>query len=148
MKFIEDISSFFSAWWPSCLTLLVVLYATLWPDPELPPGIAFFPGFDKLIHAVMMGGLYGAFLFDSARKERREAPALFATNGGVSRQYRFFLAVVLMMFCAVDELFQTEFTATRTAEALDLMADWVGIAVAFFTAPPAVRACLTPRRKR
>lgn len=148
MKNLAAFSAFVKAWWPSALTLGVVLYATLWPDPELPEGIEYFPGFDKLIHAVMMGGLYGAFLFDIARKERREAPACFKANGGISRRQRIFLAVLVMMFCVVDELFQAEFTATRSAEALDLLADWLGIAVAFYTAPPAIRACLTPQRGR
>ena len=46
------------------VTLAAVLWLTLAPQPlpdlDVPP----FDGLDKVMHAVMMGGLAGAFMFD------------------------------------------------------------------------------------
>lgn len=55
---------FCKEWWPTALTLSAVLYATLWPDPVGASEVMLFPGADKLIHAIMMGGLASAVLFD------------------------------------------------------------------------------------
>ena len=57
-------------YWPSMVTLAAVLWLTLAPQPlpdlDVPP----FDGLDKVMHAVMMGGLAGAFMFDWRRGGR------------------------------------------------------------------------------
>lgn len=132
-----NIRYFFISFWPSLLTLGVVLYATLWPDPAMASDLPAIPHLDKLIHAVMLGGLFGAIVFDIMRRQRREGlPA------GISSRRLVFLALALMVFGVVDEALQALVTDTRSAEFLDLLADWTGIWVAFFTAPPAVRKVL------
>lgn len=130
-------TSFFKSYWPSLLTLSVVLYATLWPDPELPDDLPLIPNIDKLIHAIMMGGLYGAIVFDTMRRLRREGSEM-----SLSRKFRLLLAFSIMAFGALDEFLQASLTETRSAEFLDLLADWTGTWVAFFSAPPAVKAVL------
>ena len=132
-----NIRYFFISFWPSLLTLGVVLYATLCPDPAMAHDLPAIPHLDKLIHAVMLGGLFGAIVFDIMRRQRREGlPA------GISSRRLVFLALALMVFGVVDEALQALVTDTRSAEFLDLLADWTGIWVAFFTAPPAVRKVL------
>lgn len=132
-----NIRYFFISFWPSLLTLGVVLYATLWPDPAMAHDLPAIPHLDKLIHAVMLGGLFGAIVFDIMRRQRREGLPV-----GISSRRLVFLALALMVFGVVDEALQALLTDTRSAEFLDLLADWTGIWVAFFTAPPAVRKVL------
>ena len=132
-----NIRYFFISFWPSFITLGVVLYATLWPDPAMAHDLPAIPHRDKLIHAVMLGGLFGAIVFDIMRRQRREGLPV-----GISSRRLVFLALALMVFGVADEALQALVTDTRSAEFLDLLADWTGIWVAFFTAPPAVRKVL------
>lgn len=119
----------FYRYWPSMITLAVVLYATLWSDPvgdyTLPP----IPHLDKLIHAVMMGGLYGAVLFDKQRADHRPPSAAFMRV----------TACIVMVFCIFDEIAQSLMGIGRSGDILDLAADWFGIIVAYFIAPPAIK---------
>lgn len=124
---------FFKRYWPSLLTLAVVLYATLYPDPlddnTMPP----IPHLDKLIHAVMMGGLYGAIVFDTQRADRSKS---------LSRAFLIAVAVGVIAFGALDEVAQNAMGLGRSGDGLDFVADFVGVAVAFFVAPPMVRKVL------
>ena len=52
-------------WWPSALVVAVIIYATWLPDPVGAEELPKIPHLDKLIHAVMMGGLASALMFDS-----------------------------------------------------------------------------------
>lgn len=130
---INDMINFFKRYWPSLLTLAVVLYATLYPDPlddnTMPP----IPHLDKLIHAVMMGGLYGAIVFDTQRADRSKS---------LSRAFLIAAAVGVIAFGALDEVAQTAMGLGRSGDGLDFVADFVGVAVAFFAAPPMVRKVL------
>ena len=128
---------FFKSFWPSLLTLAVILYATLAPDPALAQDMPAIPHIDKLIHAIMLGGLFGAIVFDTRRLRKAEGHI-----APLSLRFLLWLAVAVMAFSVLDEIMQKELTTNRSAEFLDLFADWVGIWIAFFAAPPAVRAVL------
>ena len=128
---------FLKHWWPSGLCLLVILYATLTPAAELDVDLPAFPHVDKLIHAIMMGGLTGALAFDYARVRSRRPltrAVLMAIAGGVAG------------FSLVDEWLQSAVTPDRSGDPLDLCADLAGILVALLTAPPLIRHIL--RRQR
>ena len=58
---------FVVAYWPSMLVSVVILYATLVPDPVGVDDLPSLPHVDKLIHAVMFGGLTGAVAFGFVR---------------------------------------------------------------------------------
>lgn len=118
------------------LTLAVILYATLWPDPAWPDNAPAIPHLDKIIHAVMFGGFAGALAFDYARKKPRRAPGL---------RVMLLCCVVSLVLGGVVEILQTAMGLGRSAEGLDLLADAVGVAVAFLAAPPAVAAVLRIR---
>ncbi len=120
---------FIRKWWPSGLTLAVVLYATLWPHPVGADDIMLFPGMDKLIHAVMMGGLTGAVIFDRRR-----------SGSQLTRRFLGWLAVAMLIFCALDEWAQSAMGLGRAYEAADLLSDAAGIGIALFTAPCVVNA--------
>lgn len=109
------------------LTLGVVLYATLWPDPVAADDVMLFPGADKLIHAIMMGGLTGAILFDTRRAGRTLTQRRIATA-----------AVIMIVFSCTDEYLQDAMNLGRGFEVTDILADTAGIIIATFTAPPVV----------
>ncbi len=119
------------------ITLAVILYATLSPNPALAEDMPPIPHLDKLIHAVMFGGLYGALVFDVYRKRKSEN-----IQACPDRRIMLLLAAGVVAFSILDEIMQKELTTNRSAEFLDLLADWIGVCVAFFSAPPAVRAVL------
>lgn len=126
-------SKFLKKWWPTCLVILVILYATWVPNPIDPHDIPPIPGIDKLIHAIMMGGLAGAILFDRRRADRK----LRFTNHIVSRV---FLAV--MIFSIIDEFIQGILPIDRPSDVYDLLADWGGAIIGCILAQPAVNKVL------
>lgn len=130
---MNKILIFFKHYWPSALTLAVVLYATLCSDPLGEQEMPMIPHLDKLIHAIMMGGLFGAIVFDRQRADKTKR---------VSRIYLNTLAVALMAFCILDEIAQTAMGLGRSGDILDLAADWTGIAIAYLSAPTVVRKVL------
>lgn len=118
--------------WPTSIVLAVIVYATLSNDPIGADELPLIPHIDKLIHAIMMGGLFSAIVFDLCRNERQK----LATKRLIG------IAVGVMIFCIFDEIAQTTLTDTRSGDPLDLLADWVGIWIAYFAAPPAIKYVL------
>lgn len=114
------------------LTVMVILYATWLPPDDMPDDLPAFPYADKLIHAVMMGGLVGAVLFDTYRTMPRATRHI---------SLRLIIAVTASVaaFSVVDEVVQGLLPIGRPSDPLDLVADWVGCAVAALTAPPVIK---------
>lgn len=112
----------------------VILYATLAEHPVPDNDLPLIPHIDKLIHAIMMGGLTGALAFDYQRA-RRAASVLTV-------RVMLTIAFGVLIFSAVDEILQSVLTAERSGDPLDLLADAVGILVAIPTAPPVIRRIL------
>lgn len=123
----------FSKYWPSCLVVALILYATLAPDPIGAEELPSVPHLDKLIHAIMMGGLFGAIVFDRQRSDRSRS---------VTKRELYWIAVFVMLFGAVDETVQGLMGLGRSGDIMDLIADWIGTWVAFLVAPPAIRRVL------
>ncbi len=134
-------------YWPSMVTLAAVLWLTLAPQPlpdlDVPP----FDGLDKVMHAIMMGGLAGAFMFDWRRGGRWN---LRKNNTGSQRELTpgavFVISLCVAVFSAADEWAQGALGMGRTSDVYDLIADIVGIVVAALTAPAAINALLEGRR--
>ncbi len=112
------------------ICLAVMLYATLSADPMAGAELPLIPHLDKLIHAVMFGGLAGAIAFDWQRAHR---------DRNVKGRVMAVICLICLALGVADEIAQTFLTKVRSGEALDFVADTAGIAVAFFAAPPAVR---------
>ena len=117
--------------------LAVIIYATWVPHPLPADDIPPIPHIDKLIHAIMLGGLTGALMFDYHRADPRRRPL-------TPRIIAAFTAAA-MAFGAVDETVQGLLPIGRPSDPLDLLADWAGSLIAAFTAPAAIRAIF--RRK-
>ena len=120
-------------WWPTALCVAAIIYATLSDDPTAGADLPPIPYLDKWIHAFMFGGLAGAAAFDWQRAHRA------ANVAGATMAV---ICAVCLAFGALDEVAQSLLTVTRSGEWLDLCADALGVGVAFFAAPPAVRRVL------
>lgn len=121
-------------YWPTMCVAAVILYATLSNDPMPDVDMPLIPHLDKLIHAIMFGGLCGAWYFD-----------LYRTGHALTVRTKLLVAAACAVAGGADEIFQLCFTADRAGEWLDWAADITGIAVAYFAAPPAVRAVVRKR---
>lgn len=117
--------------WPSAIVVAVILYATLASNPTGDVELMLFPYADKLIHAIMFGGLTGALAFDFRR-----------SGSALTRRLMLAIAAGVAAFGAIDECLQALLTEVRAGDEYDWLADMAGIFVAYFTAPPAVNRLL------
>lgn len=118
---------------PTFVVVAIILYATLASHPAGADSLPHIPGIDKLIHAVMMGGLLGSFAFDwkRANPDKRLTPSFM---------WAVFICVVA--FSIGDELLQGHLDNGRDADPYDFLADCIGALVAVYAAPPAIRSVL------
>lgn len=122
-------------WWPSALTVIFVLWATLAPNPTPDLDITGFLGkyADKIIHAIMMGGITGAIIFDYMRRRVNGQPRT------IKHTTILWIAVGVLIFAAIDECAQGAMGLGRTTDPMDFVADAAGILIATLTAPAACR---------
>lgn len=125
------VRKFFGNWWPTMIVVAAILYATLNSDPVGADDLPQIPHLDKLIHAIMFGGLFSAIMFDRMRSHCSDSLAI-----------RIMIAAVCVVCGAVDEIAQNAADNGRSGDIYDFYADIAGIIVAFFAAPPAIRAVL------
>ena len=118
---------------PTIIVICVILYGTLASHPVMADESPPIPYLDKLIHAVMMGGLLGAFVFDWQRAHRR-------IHIPISLLWRAWICVAI--FSVADEIAQGALKNGRSSDPLDLVADLFGAFCAVYLAPPAVRYVL------
>lgn len=104
-------------WVLSAVVLLAVLYLTLFPKPLPDNDIHFWEHTDKIVHALMMLGLYWAFAWDLRR--------------GATR----WLLLAVVLFGGAIELLQEAMHMGRGASWGDLAADSVGALVAWLSYP-------------
>lgn len=125
--------SHIKSWLPSAIVVAVIIYATLFPDPAGADRLPDIPGMDKLIHAIMFGGMAGALAFDYERARFRKRP---------EPRVMLLCCIVSLAFGGLIELLQGAMGLGRGADWLDFAADAVGVAVAYFAAPPAIKTVL------
>lgn len=114
------------------LTLGVILWITLAPDPVGDTNLELFPGSDKLIHAIMMGGLASALMFDWRRNSGNNRRAL-------TSKVLVLVFVATVLFSMVDEWAQGAMNMGRSSDPWDFLADVIGIIIAIFTARPVLK---------
>ncbi len=115
-------------WWPTATVVAVILYATLNSDPVGDIGLSLVPHLDKLIHAIMFGGLFSAIIFDWRRAGKPLPTSVLL-----------FVATIAVAAGGMDEMAQEAIHNGREGDILDFAADCIGIAVAFFSAPPLIK---------
>lgn len=122
---------------PTFIVVCVILYGTLTGNPMGDTYLPAIPHIDKIIHAVMMGGLLATFAFDwqHANPDKVLTPSfLWAVFGCV------------LAFSIGDELLQGAIDNGRSGDPFDFLADCIGAAVAVYLAPPVIRSILRVRR--
>lgn len=139
----SSMKRFFKSYWPSMLVVLVIIYATWIPRPLPEDTLPIIPHLDKVIHAIMFGGFAGAMMFDYYRIKVNGLHRPLTMNIIIS------FAVVAAVFAGIDEYVQGELNIGRPSDFYDLLADWAGVLVACFAAPPVVRTIFkSPRDLR
>ena len=101
----------------SGLTVMAILWLTLAPKPLGEETPSFFPGADKVAHAIMFGGLVWMLIFDWQRKQRW-IPASFWLSINC--------AALSSIFGCVIEFLQASMGMGRGFEFFDIVADTVG----------------------
>ncbi|MDE7381757.1 MAG: VanZ family protein [Muribaculaceae bacterium] len=70
MKNIKEKVSKWPSWTFTFIVLIIILWLTLAPHPLGETDIPMFPGADKIVHALMFGGLAMAGFFDWSRTHK------------------------------------------------------------------------------
>lgn len=103
------------AYLPTAIVAIAIGYLTLWPDPLGDCSPELFPHADKVVHALMFGGLSAAIVFDRCRR-----------RAAVNRSTALSSALISLAAGIVVELLQAMMDLGRSADALDVAADAVG----------------------
>ena len=108
-------------WIATTLVVVAILYLTLWPDPVPDTGITLFEGVDKVVHAIMFGGLTLTLIFDSTLSEKGARPSWCLT---------LWFALISTIFGAAIEFMQRAMGLGRAFSWWDIVADAVVALVA------------------
>lgn len=127
-------------YWPSLLTLAVILYATLSSSP-LPSGYVAFEGLDKIIHFTMMGGLAGAISFDYMRSKPKSRRRGCLSTGVLATIFAIVAAAGIL-----TEVGQACLTANRSFEVADIAADLLGALTGVCLARPILHPILAGKK--
>lgn len=111
------------AWTLTTVCLAAILYLTLVPEPLPEDTPRLFPGADKVVHAIMFGGLTYCFLVDYKRKRGLSGRHLSL------RATLFGIAVSIAVGGAI-EITQSEMQMGRSGDVVDLLFDGLGAIVA------------------
>lgn len=105
------------AWIFTLITLLAILWLTLAPKPlgEEPPSL--FPGADKVVHAIMFGGLTLMLLLDRQRKRGWNR---------ASTSYYLICATLSSILGIIIEYLQDKMGLGRGFDSMDMVADIAG----------------------
>ena len=104
----------------SAVLIGAVLWLTLASKPLGDDAPSFFPGADKIAHALMFGAIAGAVMLDWQRAIRRRLPAGAIIAAGIGAA----------AFGAATEWMQDAMHAGRAFEWADMAADAAGAAIA------------------
>lgn len=123
MNKVQNIIEKFPAWILTIVTVAAILWLTLAPQPlgEITPPL--FPGADKLVHAIMFGGLELMICLDYSRFKGWKRP-------GIS--FLIFTSIGVILFGALIEFLQDTMNLGRSADYFDLIADGAGTIIAAF----------------
>lgn len=114
---------------PSALVFLAIIYLTCFPDPIPDSSIPMFPGADKVVHAIMFGGMFAALAFDYKRNKRQHSLTL---NSMI------YFAIFAIVYGGVIEITQQLMNIGRSGDIFDFIADTIGVVLAYFLAPPVI----------
>lgn len=108
-------------WVTTALVVLAILYLTLVPRP-LPDNDIDIPGLDKVVHAVMFGGLAFVGYIDMARRGRNR-------YGKLPWRAMWIAVLAASLFGGAVEIIQQAMSVGRSGDAFDFVADAVGAVI-------------------
>ena len=111
---------------PTVLVVGAVLYLTLVPKPLPDTDINWMEHTDKVVHALMMLGVYLTVAFDIMRRGRQPV--------GLSSSCMVWLLVAVVAFGGAIELAQGAMGAGRGCDLYDFIADAIGAYVGYLIA--------------
>ncbi len=106
-------------WLFTVAVVLAVLYLTLFPDPVPEMDIELFPGVDKVVHAIMMLGVYLCISLDLMRHDHKAMHRLSLRTCAL-------IFVITSAFGGAIELIQAAMNMGRGCEITDFWADMAG----------------------
>ncbi|MDE6126503.1 MAG: hypothetical protein K2G30_06060 [Muribaculaceae bacterium] len=124
------------AWLFSALVVAAILWLTLAREPLPETSLPLIPGFDKIGHVCMFGGLYFALAFDwrlHRRMRGKEKSRRGLALGAV------LLAGLCVAFGGLIELLQEWMGQGRGADWLDFAADAAGVLFSVVVTPWVLR---------
>ena len=104
----------------SGLTVVLILWLTLAPQPVGEMDVPLFEGADKVVHTIMFGWLTWMLWIDTGKRTHR-SPTVRATM---------LCALVAAAFGALIEVLQSAMHLGRSMEAADFIADFAGTLIA------------------
>ncbi len=119
-------------WPPWILTIIVslaILYLTLVPQPLPDDTPKLFPGADKVVHALMFGGLTFVILLDRQRRENYRLNGADSQNTfwqPLSKKFVWTVAAVSALAGIIIECLQWVMGLGRGFEVGDILADTIG----------------------
>ena len=102
----------------SGIVIAVVLYLTLVPKPLPDNDIHWFEHTDKVVHGVMMMGVYLALTIDVIKRKRQPV--------GLSSSYRILFLAAVIVLGGIIELLQGGMGLGRGCDLYDFIADAIG----------------------
>lgn len=112
---------------PTVTCVIVILYLTLAQKPLPDNDLGEIPGLDKLVHAIMFGGLALCIIVDTWRRRALNKHD-FATLP--SKKLLVWSAIIASLFGAAIEITQQAMGNGRSADIFDLIADIAGACIA------------------
>lgn len=121
------------SWSLTLVVVLAIFYLTLVPHPLPDNDIELFPHADKVVHAIMFGGLYFVTYLDRYRRGLR--------TGGLPLSGRAtgWIVVSVIVFGGLIEIAQGAMGAGRSADIMDFLADTVGVLLSWVVSPKVTR---------
>lgn len=140
------LSSFLSRLYPgllSAVTFLIILWLTLIPHPLPADTPELFPGADKVVHALMFGGLVLTLVIDRELWCQRS----YEDKGRLPRRCRYEpwgFALIAIVIGGAIELLQGWMGLGRGCDVYDFVADIAGALIFALLAPRIAMLLLTP----
>lgn len=114
---MTDFFSKLPPWLFTIITVMAILWLTLAPKPLGDEAPMLFEGADKVVHAIMFGGLTAMILLDWQRKNRWQR---------ITWMFALIVAAVSSIFGIIIEFAQLGMHMGRGFEQADILADTIG----------------------
>lgn len=118
-------------WTATGIVVGTILLLTLMPGDDMPQ-VEMFPHFDKVVHAIMFGGLATVLIWDTLRGRGKHRPATVWLWAAASST----------VFGGIVEVLQDMMGLGRSGDGMDLLADMSGAFILSAISIPVIKNLL------